>query len=252
MNDNSLRSTNPLMIIAATVLILTCLLAIGVMTGIVPSPLSKEDEKVVVLEGSAVAPAASSATTTTTTTTKRSNLVENRPTAAPAPAAVRRAPERTVEDRRGSERTVEDRRPARTVVGNTSSGPGEGTVAGGATPGRNVAAVCYNCGTVTSVRAVREQGQAGLIGPIAGGALGGLAGSQIGSGSGKTIATIAGAAGGAMVGTEVERRQKATTSYVVGVRLNDGTTQTFNFNSAPGYQEGDRVRVVDGRLVRDS
>lgn len=248
MNDNSLRSTNPLMVIAATVLILTCLLAIGVMTGIVPSPLSKEDEKVVVLEGSAVAPAASSATTTTTTT-KRNNMVESHPAAAPAP--VRRT-ERTVEKHRPHERTVEDRQPARTVVGNTSSGPGEGTVAGGATPGRNVAAVCYNCGTVTSVRAVREQGQAGLIGPIAGGALGGLAGSQIGGGSGKTIATIAGAAGGAMVGTEVERRQKSTTSYVVGVRLNDGTTQTFNFNSAPGYQEGDRVRVVDGRLVRDS
>jgi len=99
---------------------------------------------------------------------------------------------------------------------------------------------------------VKEQGQAGLIGPIAGGALGGLAGSQIGSGSGKTIATIAGAAGGAMVGTEVERRQKSSSSYVVGVRLNDGTTQTFNFSSTPGFQEGDRVRVVDGRLVRDS
>jgi outer membrane lipoprotein SlyB len=212
------------------------------MTGIVPSPMNKADDKLVVLEGSAAAPSAATTanTTTTTTTTKRSNLVESRPAAAPAP--VRRAPERT----------VEDRRPARTVVGNTSSGPGEGAVGGGATPGRNVAAVCYNCGTVTSVRVVREQGQAGLIGPIAGGALGGLAGSQIGGGSGKTIATIAGAAGGAMVGTEVERRQKSTTSYVVGVRLNDGTTQSFNFTSAPGFNEGDRVRVVDGRLVRDS
>lgn len=250
MNDNSLRTTNPLMVIAATVLILTCLIAIGVMTGIIPSPLTKSDEKLVVLEGSAAAPsAASTATTTTTTTTKRNNVVESRPAAAPAP--VRRT-ERTVEDQhRPHERTVEDRQPARSV-GHTSSGGGEGTVVGGATPGRNVAAVCYNCGTVTSVRVVKEQGQAGLIGPIAGGALGGLAGSQIGGGSGKTIATIAGAAGGAMVGTEVERRQKSTSSYVVGVRLNDGTTQTFNFSSAPGFNEGDRVRVVDGRLVRDS
>jgi len=39
---------------------------------------------------------------------------------------------------------------------------------------------------------------------------------------------------------------------VVGVRLNDGTTQSFTFGSAPGYQQGDRVKVVDGRLVRDS
>lgn len=251
MTDNSLRSTNPLLIIAATVLILTCLLAVGVMTGIVPSPMNKADEKVVVLDGSAAAPSAASTATTTTTTTKRNNVVESRPAAAPAPVRRTERTERTVEDRRGSERTVEDR-PARNVVGNTSNAPAEGTVAGGANPGRNVAAVCYNCGTVTSVRVVKEQGQAGLIGPIAGGALGGLAGSQIGGGSGKTIATIAGAAGGAMVGTEVERRQKSTSSYVVGVRLNDGTTQTFNFGSAPGFNEGDRVRVVDGRLVRDS
>ena len=97
-----------------------------------------------------------------------------------------------------------------------------------------------------------RQGEAGLVGAIAGGAVGGAIGSQIGGGSGKTIATIVGAAGGAAVGTEVERRYKATTSYVVGVRLNDGTTRSFTYETAPGFREGERVRVVDGRLVRES
>jgi outer membrane lipoprotein SlyB len=113
-------------------------------------------------------------------------------------------------------------------------------------------AVCYDCGTVTSVRTVRKQGEATIVGPLAGGAIGGLVGNQIGSGSGRTAATIVGAAGGAVVGTEVERRSKTTTQYVVGVRMEDGTMRRFTYRSAPGMREGDRVRVLDGKLVRDS
>jgi outer membrane lipoprotein SlyB len=122
----------------------------------------------------------------------------------------------------------------------------------GSAPARKSAAVCANCGTVTSVRVVKQQGEAGLIGPAAGTAVGGLIGSQIGSGSGRTVATIVGAAGGAAVGTEIERRYKATMHHVVSVRLNDGTTRQFTFASSPGFREGDRVRVVEGRLVRDT
>jgi outer membrane lipoprotein SlyB len=217
MTQFSLRS-NPLIVIAATAVILTCLIAIGMMTGIIPTPSAKE--------------AAVVDSNVRDTTPGRTALNDNRSSArttAPAPRA---------------------RQAERPPVG-ASSSAGAGSV-GDAGPGRNLAAVCNNCGTVTSIRTVTQQGDAGLVGPIAGGALGGLVGSQIGGGSGKTLATIAGAAGGAAIGTEVERRQKATTSYVVGVRLNDGTTQSFTFGSAPGYQQGDRVRVVDGRLVKDS
>jgi outer membrane lipoprotein SlyB len=82
--------------------------------------------------------------------------------------------------------------------------------------------------------------------------VGGLIGNQIGSGSGNTIATIAGAAVGAGVGTEVERRAKSTRHYVVNVRLEDGTHRSFTYQSAPGFRQGDRVRVVEGRLVRNS
>ena len=205
MSENRL-TMHPLMVIAATTLILTCVLAIGIMTGIIPSPFAKERAA----QETAAAPA------------------NNR---AKAPATAR-------------ERTAE-----RPPVGTTSSSASGGTVAGS---GPKVAAVCTNCGTVTSVRTVKQQGEAGLIGPIAGGAIGGAVGSQIGGGSGKTIATIVGAAAGAGVGTEVERRQKATTHYVVGVRLADGTTRDFTYSVAPGVREGDKVRVVDNRLIHDS
>jgi outer membrane lipoprotein SlyB len=99
---------------------------------------------------------------------------------------------------------------------------------------------------------VTRQGEAGLLGPVAGGAVGGLVGHQIGHGSAITIATIAGAAGGSALGTELERRHKSTTHYVMTVRLNDGTHHTFNYGSPPPFQEGDRVRVVEGRVVRAS
>ena len=223
MTQNSLRA-HPLMVITATTVILTCLIAIGVMTGIVPSPLAKDrvaqqDPASLTARG---APPDNQAST-------RSSI---------APAKER---ERTAE--RPAARAAD--RPA---VGSTSSAAG-GSVASTAP---SAPAVCNNCGTVTSVRAVKQQGEAGLVGPIAGGALGGLVGSQIGGGSGKTLATIVGAAGGAAVGTEVERRQKSTTSYVVAVRLNDGTTRSFTYGNAPGVQQGDRIRVVEGTLIRDS
>ena len=244
MNENSWR-THPLIVIAATTVILTCLLAIGIMTGILPSPMAKDrgDISVKVIERPEPATANRSnlAESVSGVPEKRSQFAErgtaatdNRTTARPSASVAR-------------ERSVE--RPA---VGATRSTPPEQPLAGNTAPAPRVAAVCQNCGTVTSVRTVSRQGDAGNVGPLAGTAIGGLVGSQIGSGSGKTAATIIGAAGGAAIGTEVERRQKATTSYIVNVRLNDGTTRSFTYGSAPGYREGERVRVVDGRLVRDS
>ena len=208
MSENSLK-THPLIVIAATTVILTCLLAIGVMTGIVPSPLNRDRAPT---EEIAKVPAPPQPSTSAS---RESRL---------APKAARRASERA-------------------PVGSTASTAPSQAVA-------QAAAACTACGTVTSVRAVTQQGEAGLLGPAAGGLVGGAIGSQIGGGSGKALATIAGAAGGAAIGTEVERRSKSTTRYVVGVRMNDGTTRSFNYQSAPAFRSGDRVRVVEGRLER--
>jgi len=236
--NNSMR-TQPLFVAAATAVILTCLLAIGIMTGIIPSPLARdravtEERADASKNDRAGAQANDRAGAQANDRAGAQALRDDRPGAPKRPAA----------DNRSTAKAPADRKTE--AVGSTRSAAPSSTVAGSAP------AVCYNCGTVTSVRAVKQQGEAGIVGPLAGGAIGGAIGSQIGGGSGKTIATIAGAAGGAAIGTEVERRSKSTTHYVVGVRLNDGTTRNFNYQSAPGVNEGDKIKVVDDRLIRDS
>src|SRR5687767_3456500 len=121
MSDTSLR-THPLIVIAATTVILTCLLAIGIMTGIIPSPLAR-DRGIVQDNTNVPAPSA------------RSNLNEDRATAARSTTAQR------------------ERASQRAPVGATGGTSASGAVAGGEPP-RRVAAVCTNCGTITSVRAV--------------------------------------------------------------------------------------------------
>ncbi|NNG23617.1 glycine zipper 2TM domain-containing protein [Telluria aromaticivorans] len=107
---------------------------------------------------------------------------------------------------------------------------------------------CSNCGNVESVRTIKQRAQGSGLGAAGGAVLGGLLGNQVGSGSGRTIATAAGAIGGAVVGNQVEGNMKASTSYEIRVRLDDGTVRTFNQNNPPAWRSGDRVRIVKGRL----
>jgi outer membrane lipoprotein SlyB len=119
------------------------------------------------------------------------------------------------------------------------------------TPPANAPAPCPDCGTVDSVRIVEQAGDASGVGMIAGGVLGGLLGHQIGSGRGNTAATIIGAAGGAYAGHQVEKNVKKGARYDVGVRMPDGSLRTVSYDADPGFKTGDRVRFVDGRLVRN-
>ncbi|MGZ5257092.1 MAG: glycine zipper 2TM domain-containing protein [Burkholderiales bacterium] len=222
-------ATNPLIVIAATTLILTCLLAIGVMTGIVPSPLAKER-------------AATREVASVPTTAAQDSAAATQNAYAPtAPTPTARSDV--------AERVPPAKKAAAPAVGSTQSAAPSRTVSGD-TPAP-AARECTNCGSVVSVNAVKEQGEASMIGPAAGGLLGGVVGHQIGNGRGNTIATVLGAAGGAAAGTEIERRYKSKTHYVVAVRMNDGRVRHFNYAAAPGVQTGDRVRVVQGRLVRE-
>ena len=107
---------------------------------------------------------------------------------------------------------------------------------------------CGNCGNVESVRAIKQRAEGSGLGAAGGAVLGGLLGNQIGGGSGRQIATVAGAVGGAVVGNQVEGNMKATTTYEIRVRLDDGTLRTFKQSSAPQWSSGDRVRIVKGRL----
>jgi len=105
-------------------------------------------------------------------------------------------------------------------------------------------AECRNCGTVVSNHTYkREPERASGVGGVGGAVVGGLLGNQVGSGNGRTLATVAGAVG-------IERNMKAETYTDVRVRMAAGGYRTFTEKGAPRFHNGEHVRVLDGRLVR--
>ena len=108
------------------------------------------------------------------------------------------------------------------------------------------AAKCQGCGEIASVREVVTKAKGSGFGAAGGAVVGGVLGNQVGEGKGKDVATVAGVIGGAVAGNEIERRTRATKSYEVTVRLDDGTTQVINETNQPSWRTGDRVKVVDG------
>ena len=108
---------------------------------------------------------------------------------------------------------------------------------------------CTNCGVIESIRVAQVKGQTSGVGAVAGGVAGGLLGNQIGHGGGRTVATIAGAAGGAYAGNAIEGHVKKHTVYRVTLRMDDGRHRTLSLREAPAYAVGDHVRVANGRIT---
>ena len=109
---------------------------------------------------------------------------------------------------------------------------------------------CDTCGTIESITPHRVQGDVSGGGAVAGAIIGGVVGHQFGSGSGNDAATVAGAVGGAVAGNEVEKRRKQSVVYDIAVRLEKGELVHVTVASRDNLSPGDRVEVVDGRLVR--
>jgi len=109
-------------------------------------------------------------------------------------------------------------------------------------------AAAPNVGTIESVREIAQPGEGTGLGAVAGGVLGGVIGHQFGGGNGKKILTVVGAAGGAYAGHQVEKQARGTKRWEIDVRMDSGALRTLSSETAPLWQAGDRVRVVDGRL----
>jgi outer membrane lipoprotein SlyB len=107
---------------------------------------------------------------------------------------------------------------------------------------------CANCGNIESIRTITTRARGSGLGAAGGAVLGGLLGNQIGGGTGRQVATVAGAVGGAVMGNQVEGNMRASHSYEIRVRLDDGTLRTFHQSSPPAWHTGERVRIVKGRL----
>ena len=110
------------------------------------------------------------------------------------------------------------------------------------------AATCAECGVIESVREIAAKGKGSGIGAVGGAVVGGLLGNQVGGGRGKDVMTVVGAVGGAVAGNEVEKQVKATKSYEVTVRLNDGSSRVISEASAPSWRTGDKVKIVNGAI----
>jgi outer membrane lipoprotein SlyB len=94
-------------------------------------------------------------------------------------------------------------------------------------------------GYVESVREVVQDGDAKGIGAVLG--------HQLKHDS--KLVTLVGGAAGAFIGNEAEKRQRATRHWELTVRLDDGTIQKVRSEAAPFWHQGDRVRLLDGKLV---
>ena len=85
---------------------------------------------------------------------------------------------------------------------------------------------------------------------IAGGLAGAMLGHQVGQGTGKDLATIAGAAGGAYAGNKIEQKMKTAKVWSVRVKLDSGEERSFSFKQDPGLAAGDAVRVEGDTVKR--
>lgn len=214
-NPPAKSRTHPLMLLAAAAVVLFCMVGTAAIMGWLPSSVgSSADRQLTEADRQALA---------STLPQGSPAPLEAPPQAyAPAPAPVQQAVAAPVAT------PVKDSKPTQVAA--------------------NERDWCSNCGNVESVRTVTQRAEGSGLGAAGGAVIGGLLGNQVGGGNGRTLATAAGAIGGAVVGNQVEGNIKATTSYEVRVRLDDGTLRTFRQTSQPQWRSGDRVRIVKGRL----
>ena len=109
---------------------------------------------------------------------------------------------------------------------------------------------CLDCGKVTSVTVSERKGESNALGMIAGGAAGALLGNQIGGGSGRKVATVAGAIGGAYAGKKIQENANSSKVWSVEVQYDNGQRNTFQFDQDPGVQRGDRVKNAGQSITR--
>jgi outer membrane lipoprotein SlyB len=109
-------------------------------------------------------------------------------------------------------------------------------------------------GVVQSIDLVRQStgiGGSGIgLGTVAGAVIGGVLGNQVGGGTGQSIATVAGVAGGAYAGHQLEKQNQTPDAYKLTVRMDSGSYQTVTQDANPDIRVGDRVRIDNGVVYR--
>ena len=78
-------------------------------------------------------------------------------------------------------------------------------------------------------------------------------GRQVGGGSGRDVATVAGVVGGALIGNAIQKNQappSVSQLYRVTVQQDNGGVRTFDYVEQPNVRVGDRVRIENDQLYR--
>jgi uncharacterized protein YcfJ len=91
---------------------------------------------------------------------------------------------------------------------------------------------CAICGTVESIRSFQVRGD------------------DADPGADKIATVVLGAAGGGPAGGEIEQNARKRQVYRVTVRMYDGSYRTVSISNPPNFTIGDKVRVIEGKLVR--
>lgn len=100
-------------------------------------------------------------------------------------------------------------------------------------------------GIVESVRAVKLEGTKSPVGTIAGGAVGGIAGSSIGHGRGSAVAAVLGAVVGGLAGSAAEEGITRKDGLEITVKLDNGTMLAVVQEADVAFSPGERVRLVE-------
>ena len=101
-------------------------------------------------------------------------------------------------------------------------------------------------GTVAAVREVEVKGDANGVGAVGGGVAGAVLGHNIGDHN--KLVTVLGAAGGGLLGNQIEKQARTEKVWEMSVRYDDGSTQTFQSKEQPFWHQGDHVRLYEGKL----
>jgi outer membrane lipoprotein SlyB len=95
--------------------------------------------------------------------------------------------------------------------------------------------------------ASRQTGGGAVLGAVLGAAIG----NQIGAGSGRAAATGLGLVGGAVIGNNIESRNRGDNEiFRVGVRYDNGAVGQFDYHRIDDLRVGDRVKVEGCQLYR--
>lgn len=99
-------------------------------------------------------------------------------------------------------------------------------------------------GTVESIRNVAIANPETGVGTVAGAALGGLGGSQIGHGNGSAAVGILGAVAGGVIGNHLESQANTRPGLEITVRLEGGELRAITQLADEPFRPGDRVRLL--------